>query len=592
MIAANLAQRVFNAFMFCGGIGGGALGFAEAEDEYKRVRARFEVIGSVDVDPVANAAFERIVGVPATTMDLFTREQFERFHRKCIDARKRCGICSGKGKPPAGWREVTGEDIRRAAGGRRPNVVFSSSPCKGLSALLNAAAAASDEYQALNELVTRTIHLTMDAWGDDPPEFILIENVPRILTRGRELLDEIKALLDFYGYASVETTHDCGELGGLAQHRQRFLLVARHRAKVRPHLWEPPRQRVRGVGEVLGQLPMPDDPRLPMHRLPRLKWLTWVRLALIEAGSDWRSLNRLEVVDGHLRDIGIVPMGAEWYGSVLGVGRWSEPVGTVTGRAGVTTGQFSVADPRCNPEWAQHNGGYGSYGLTKWDDPAHAVSGTAHAATGWYNVADPRLACDATDREHRRFNNCYRVVDWRDPAQAVTSGGGPSAGGQAVADPRVASKTEGGEYASARHYGVLRWKDASPAVTGSACHDNGAHSVADPRLPLANEKLDPPPVIVSLDGTWHRPFTTLDLAALQGYPVLEQDFRLDGSDSLQREHIGNSVPVPAARAIATTMLRTLLMHELGESFALKAEPIWVNPWIARGVAIGVSLEVG
>jgi site-specific DNA-cytosine methylase len=148
-----------------------------------------------------------------------------------------------------------------------------------------------------------------------------------------------------------------------------------------------------------------------------------------------------------------------------------------------------------------------------------------------------------------------------------------------------------GEYASARHYGVLRWKDASPAVTGSACHDNGAHSVADPRLPLANEKLDPPPVIISLDGTWHRPFTTLDLAALQGYPVLEQDFRLDGSDSLQREHIGNSVPVPAARAIATTMLRTLLMHELGESFALKAEPIWVNPLLALGVAIGTSIEV-
>ena len=32
-----------------------------------------------------------------------------------------------------------------------------------------------------------------------------------------------------------------------------------------------------------------------MHRLPALHWKTWVRLAFVEAGSDWRSLNRLRV---------------------------------------------------------------------------------------------------------------------------------------------------------------------------------------------------------------------------------------------------------------------------------------------------------
>ena len=44
-----------------------------------------------------------------------------------------------------------------------------------------------------------------------------------------------------------------------------------------------------------------------MHRVPSLQWKTWVRLAFVEAGSDWRSLNKLAVQDGFLRDYLIVP---------------------------------------------------------------------------------------------------------------------------------------------------------------------------------------------------------------------------------------------------------------------------------------------
>ena len=51
------------------------------------------------------------------------------------------------------------------------------------------------------------------------------------------LLDQIGALLRSYGYAVAETTHDCGELGELAQSRKRFLLVGRHQAKVPPFLY-------------------------------------------------------------------------------------------------------------------------------------------------------------------------------------------------------------------------------------------------------------------------------------------------------------------------------------------------------------------
>ncbi|HMG49920.1 MAG TPA: hypothetical protein VK597_04950 [Inquilinus sp.] len=87
-----------------------------------------------------------------------------------------------------------------------------------------------------------------------------------------------------------------------------------------------------------------------------------------------------------------------------------------------------------------------------------------------------------------------------------------------------------------------------------------------------------------LDGTWHRPFTTLELAAIQGLIEPEEHLQLDGmSDSAWRERIGNAVPPPAAEAIASVMAMSLLLAEAGETFALRNEPIWVRPIVA-GVA--------
>jgi site-specific DNA-cytosine methylase len=76
------------------------------------------------------------------------------------------------------------------------------------------------KYQALNGLNLRDVWLMLEAWKNDPPELIVFENVPRIANRGRFLLDQIVALLRAYGYAVAETTHDCGELGALAQSRK------------------------------------------------------------------------------------------------------------------------------------------------------------------------------------------------------------------------------------------------------------------------------------------------------------------------------------------------------------------------------------
>ncbi|CAM3059272.1 DNA cytosine methyltransferase [Pseudomonas aeruginosa] len=630
-----MLKRTLYHFHFCCGLGGGAAGFNRARPRVGNVEAHWECLGGIDVDPAGLRDFERLAGVPGTLLDLFTRDQYIRFHGT---------------EPPAGWREATPEDIRRAAGGRRPDAVFISSPCKGASGLLSEKMSLTPKYQALNELTLRCIWLMGEAWADDPVPLIVFENVPRLASRGRHLLDQIGQLLGGFGYAVAETTHDCGELGGLAQSRKRFLLVARHVEKVPPFLYEPEKKSLRAVGDILGRMPLPGDIEAagPMHRVPSLQWKTWVRLALVRAGSDWRSLNELAVEDGYLRDLIIVP---EYHRGVLGVNHWGNSCGVVAGASRPMNGRFSVADPRAPANALQ----YQQYGVRRWTDTSGAIIGVKSPGQGTYSVADPRgqsfgkypvtdwggpsgtvIAASTTGQgafavaDPRpggvRHNNVFRVVSMGSHAGTVTGGHSPSSGGQAVADPRyhnwhpgassrklhvgewgsatgtvtgsqqvasgalsiadprVLDRTKGDAYLTGGHYGVVGFDQSAGAVSASARHDNGRWSVADPRMPAANDRLTC--IIQSLDGTWHRPFTTLELAALQSLVDPEEQLVLDGlSDSDWRERIGNAVPPAAAEAIAGVMGTTLLLAEAGETFMLSNTPIWVRP-----VAVALSVS--
>ncbi|AMR77629.1 DNA cytosine methyltransferase [Cupriavidus nantongensis] len=587
--------REYKTFGFCCGLGGGAKGFKKAASQVGNMVATWKCIGGIDVDPAAARDFETLVGVPCTVMDLFTRQQYTAFHGN---------------EPPAGWREATPADIRRAAGNERPNCVFISSPCKGASGLLSETLSRTPKYQALNELTLRCVWLMCEAWKDDPVELIVFENVPRLATRGRHLLDQINQILRHYGYAVNETTHDCGELGGLAQSRKRFLLVARHMEKVPAFLYEPELRRLQGVGTVLGRMPQPGDAAGgPMHRVPSLQWKTWVRLAFVEAGSDWRSLNRLEVVDGHLRDYLIMP---ERRNGALGVLDWNEHAGAVAGESLPSNGTFSIADPRGPANAAQ----YQQYGVLRWSESSGTITAGTNPGQGTFSVADPRHAGPT------KHNNEFRIVPWHLAAGAVTSAHGtgqcvqdPRAstgfegagkyritgydepagtviarsdtgqGAYAVADPRPGMRRERGDhYLTGGHYGVVGWDQPSGAVSAAAGHDNGRWSVADPRLPAANDKLVA--IIRALDGTWHRPFTTLELAAIQSLIEPEEYLELDGlSDQAWRERIGNAVPPDAAQAIAEVMGTTLLLAETGETFMLSATPVWVRP-----VAIALTVS--
>lgn len=645
-----MTEVEFRHFHFFCGLGGAAKGFNKGTARVGNMRARFRCIGGIDNDAAAIRDFTRAAGVDGTVIDLFSEQQYTDFHGH---------------PPPADWREANTDDIRRAAHGERPHAVFLSAPCKGFSGLLPEKSSGTAKYQALNGLTLRGVWLMLETWKDDPPELIIFENVPRIQTRGRDLLDQIVALLRSYGYAVAETTHDCGEIGGLGQSRKRFLLVARYEAKVPPFLYEPEKRRLRGVGEILETLPLPGDPAGGvMHRMPSLQWKTWLRLAFVEAGSDWRSLNKLAVEDGVLRDFGIAPDG-DWQASVLGVRRWDEPTGVVAGRSSPTNGAYSVADPR----FASGGNDYSQYGVRRHEDPMGAVINVKSPGQGVFAVADPKI------HGKPRFNNTFRIVPFEGSSPAVAGPGGP-AGGLAVADPRpaprddykqtkyritsydesagavIAASTTGNgafavadprtgyrqsahinlfglhawdgnaktvtgakhpaggamsvadprpiglnenreHYKTGGHYGVLPWKDSTGAVPAYGKYDRGPWSVADPRaiepepifeLPKPADRLVA--VIRALDGTWHRPFTTLELAALQSLVDPDEVFELEGkSDSAWRERIGNAVPPDAAEAIAGVMGTTLLLALAGETFMLSSQPIWV-----RDVAIALAVD--
>ncbi|MFT0533993.1 DNA cytosine methyltransferase [Castellaniella hirudinis] len=606
-----MIESIKHFHLFCGS-GSGAAGFNDAAPTIPGLQGKMVCLGGMDNDAVAAEDFRMLTGMPCMVRDLFSRQQYVAWHGH---------------EPSADWVEAGPDDIRAAAQHQVPDIVFLSAPCKGFSGLLPAAHASSRRYQALNELTLRGVWLMLEAWAYDPVPVILFENVPRIATRGRHLLDQITGMLRHYGYVVRETTHDCGELGGLAQSRKRFLLVARHAEKMPSAVYEPPVRPLRSVGEVLDRMHLPGDPTAgPMHRVPRLAWKTWVRLAFVEAGKDWRSLNRLTVEDGYLRDYLIVPKAYHGY---LGVLRPGDTSGAVTSRGLPTNGAFSIADPRAAINAAQ----YKQYGVMRMEDTSGAVIGVKSPGQGTFSVADPRHSgpekhsneyrivpfdqasgaitsahgtgqCVADPRGGHGFAK-YGVTSYESSANAVISGSTSGQGAYAVADPRSSMRrTKGDDYLTGGHYGIVNWAQPSGAVSASACHDNGRWSVADPRnlpnsansqvsLPAPNDKLVCR--IRSLDGTWHRPFTTLELAALQSY-YDPDDFAEHGplvmegtSDQVWREHIGNMVPPDAAQAMAEEIGRAILLSRAGETFQLSATPIWVRP-LAIAIAVRGGIE--
>ena len=125
------------------GSGGCTLGFQ---------RAGFRSLGSFDFDARACRDLERLTGGPAFCRDLAAMQ-------------------------PAEMRALTGAC---------PDVVVMSPPCKSFSGCMPAARAGEVRYVDMSQLAVRGVFLALEAWAPALPKIILLENVPRIQTRGAE----------------------------------------------------------------------------------------------------------------------------------------------------------------------------------------------------------------------------------------------------------------------------------------------------------------------------------------------------------------------------------------------------------------------
>jgi site-specific DNA-cytosine methylase len=600
-----MSERVYTDLHFFCGIGGTKIGTAKARAVAGGESARFEAIGGIDIDPQACRDYERMTGAPALCADVHLLQPAE---------------------------------LRRFAGDRRPDFVASSSPCTGFSRLLPEVRSREPHYQSLNELFTRSLFLCVSTW-DEPPPLMFWENVPGIMSRGAKMVADAIAMLQAHGYAVDVGNHDCGEIGGLAQRRPRWFMVARHRSRMPHVVYLPRKKRVRACGEVIGPMPMPGDTDAggAMHALPNLSWKNWKRLAAIPAGGDWRDLGgvvpsgkkrrevhrRHSVLDfgeptpaitgpgGHAAEavadprpfhnrmplipwdqpaksvIGALQIGSgslsvsdARFGHVERVTPWDAATGTITHAPAPSSGAVAVADPR----W-----GGGRLRVDSFDAAAPTVTGNSRAdGSGAANIADPRFSAG----KKKNWQQVAGITPWTEPLMPITSSAGIHAGAFQVADPRLLAFTCSPR---AGAYRVLRWDQAADTVTGALGIDNGPAAVADPRVPgfrwataeeiaaaEANPKKPPPfiPIIIAPDDTWHRPLTTYELAALQSYPLVGPDGRptvLDGiSHTRWRKAIGNLVPPDSAEASAEQFLLALLRSDLG-MFTLSAEPIWVAP---------------
>lgn len=571
-------KMIFSTINFCCGIGGQDLGLEQSSHEYKGIQGSFETIIGIDNDSIACKNFERITGNKAVCVDLFNREQFIMFHGK---------------EPGADWTELTPKELRRHCSGRRPDVVIMSTPCKGYSPLLPEKTSQQPKYQALNQLPERVLDLTLEAWFDDLPAIFLMENVPGILRRGKKMLARIKAKLVAKGYMFHQGTYDCGEWGGLGQHRDRYLFMARLPEKVPSFVFQPPILPMKTIGDILGPLPMPGDAEScgRLHRIPKCAWRTWERLALIPAGKDWRALEKFD---------------RKQWGGAWKIVPWCEASNAVTAATkgvGISTGVSAVADPRL--EFVQ---GYGnkyrvvsadesspavtgsrvgsgavlyadpkvpkfaanSIKVNPWDEPSGAVIGGAGLSNGAIAVSDPRLS-----KRDKRYPGLYKVVPWDESSNTVTGQTDIQTGAINVADPRISEKWSG-----AGNFGVMKWDEPAKTITASGDIHSGTSAVADPRIPDPDDRGIY--IIIAADGTWHRPITTYEGAMLQGFPRTLRDGTpfdlIDCSDGKAREYIGNAVPVQTATAIGDALLATLMPNFIGDWYwGFSDDLIWVSP---------------
>lgn len=186
-------------------------------------------------------------------------------------------------------RDLTGDDLRRRAAMAdiaRLDLFAGGPPCQGFSKQKKGAHLGDRR----NGLVLEFARLVRELG----PRFFLFENVAMFgQKRGKALIEDIAELLR--DYALYPHFYNCADYG-LAQTRQRFIIVGRHLG-TKSHFTapKPAVDRRVTVGDVIGDLPEPpedytDHPCYPNHQRARVTSENLERFSFVPQGGGWQDI--------------------------------------------------------------------------------------------------------------------------------------------------------------------------------------------------------------------------------------------------------------------------------------------------------------
>ncbi|MGG1651588.1 DNA cytosine methyltransferase [Paenibacillus sp. NRS-1780] len=198
-------------------------------------------------------------------------------------------------------------------------------PCQGFSKQKKGAHLGDDER---NKLVLEFVRLVKEL----EPKFFMLENVAMLgQKRGTYFIDALKEELKEYTlFPNIYNSADYG----LAQTRERFIIVGKHSKIKAPFMIPTPTVNVwKTVGEVLSDLPEPPEdhriehPELANHQRANVSAMNVKRFSYVKQGGGWRDIPMEYRLDCHKK----ADTSKGGWPDVYGRLRWDGQAPTITG---------------------------------------------------------------------------------------------------------------------------------------------------------------------------------------------------------------------------------------------------------------------
>jgi DNA (cytosine-5)-methyltransferase 1 len=220
--------------------------------------------------------------------------------------------------------KVTGRELLKLAAVKERLDLFSGGPpCQGFSKQKRGAHLGDDR----NNLVLDFARIVNEL----NPRFFMMENVAMLGgKRGKEFIDRLSEILEDYEmYPHFYNTADYG----LAQTRERFILVGKHKTeKGEFSIPGPTTTRWKTVGEVIGDLPEPPmdyttHPKFANHQRARVTDINIKRFSFVPQGGGWQDIPKKHRIEAHKN----LDTSKGGWPDVYGRLKWDGQAPTITG---------------------------------------------------------------------------------------------------------------------------------------------------------------------------------------------------------------------------------------------------------------------